>query len=145
MDIEYGIDPATQEVHVRKTFTSTGTEMDTGTLTAFTITGRVLVYDVTVFCTETFVGAATVDLGVVGDADIFTPGTLANATTFVANDWWNLADGATDPGGILQVDWKQRFPISANVILTVGSTNITDGTMIIDLWYKPITDGAGLA
>ena len=148
MDIEFNQDPAIQEVHVRKTFTSTGTEMDTGALTAFTITGRVLVKNVTVFCTETFVGAATLDLGVTAATDIFSSGsgTIADAgATFVANDWWNLTDGATVPGGVPGVDRGQGVSISANVLLTVGSANITDGTMIIDLWYTPITDGAGLA
>ena len=147
MKIEYGIDPSVQETHVRKIFTSTGTEMDQGALTAFTITGRVLVKNVTVFCTETFVGAATLDLGIVGVTDIFSPGTgdIDNATTFVANDWWNLANGETTPAGIRNIDWEQGVPIAANVILTVGAADITDGTMIIDLWYTPITDGAGLA
>ena len=133
-----------REVHVRKTFQSTGTEMDIGALVAFTITGRVLVKNVTVFCTETFVGAATVDLGVVGNTDILSPGTIANATTFVTNDWWVLSDGTTIPGGTPNVDWEQGVLISANVILSVGGANITDGTMIIDLWYTPITDNGRL-
>ena len=147
MKIEYGIDPSVQETHVRKTFTSTGTEMDQGALVAFTITGRVRVHDVTVFCTETFVGAATLDLGVVGVIDIFSAGAgdIDNATSFVTNDWWNLTDGLTVPGGTVTQDNLQGIAISANVILTVGAADITDGTMIIDLWYTPITDGAGLA
>ncbi|KKL64326.1 hypothetical protein LCGC14_2166200 [marine sediment metagenome] len=145
MDIEFGVDPMTEVHHVRKTFQSTGSEMDIGALTAFTITGRVLVKNVTVFCTETFVGAATVDLGVTGNTDIFSPGTIANATTFAANDWWVLSDGTTIPGGTPQVDWEQGVPISADVILSVGAANITDGTMIIDLWYSSITDNGSLA
>jgi len=35
--------------------------------------------------------------------------------------------------------------VSESVILTIGAADVTDGTLVIDMWYTPITDDGALA
>lgn len=111
---------------------------EVGTVTLFTITGRVIVKHLTAFCTETLVGAATLECGVASS----TPGLIAqvaDATTIAANDWWVDASVA-EVGLAAQVATQKDMNLSENVILTIDSANITDGTLIFDVWYMPVTD-----
>ena len=67
---------------------------------------------------------------------------IADATDLAAGDWW---DAANSPAGGAQVAASALdVTLSADVILTIGGTAITDGTLIFDVWYLPATDGATL-
>ena len=120
------------------------------TVLVFTITGRVLVHAVTAFCTEDLAGAtATLALGTTGDTDAFIASTTA--TDIDANDWWSaasppaassntLADSVT--GGITTS--QRAKTLSANMFITIATADITDGTIVFDVIYTPLTDGARL-
>jgi hypothetical protein len=88
--------------------------------------------------------------GVTGDTDAFIGTTTA--TDIDANDWWaaaappagngvTLADSVT--GGITT---SQRLKaVSGNLILTIGTADITGGVIVFDVIYTPLTDGARLS
>src|SRR3990167_9363100 len=109
-------------------------------------TGRVWVQAMTIFCTETLAGAtATVSLGTAsGVANLIGATT---ATTIAANDWW----GDTSPAeiGILSLEVTApvllNFVLSESPVIAVATQNVTDGTLVIDCWYEPITDNGFLA
>ena len=142
--------------HSTKLVTFTGAvgagESDSpSTVLVFTCTGRVLVHAVTQFCTVDLVsaGGGTLVYGTSGDTDAFIGTTTA--TDIDANDWWSaasppasqsntLADSVT--GGITT---SQRLKaVSGNMILTIGTADITAGAIVFDVIYTPLTDGARL-
>ena len=140
--------------HSTKTIAFDGTAglgLETSDVTVFTITGRVLVHAITAFCTEDLAGAtATLALGVTGDTDAFIASTTA--TDIDANDWWaaaappaangvTLADSVT--GGI--TTGQRLKAVSGNIFITISTADITDGTLVFDVIYTPLTDGARLS
>lgn len=111
-----------------------------GTVTVWTITGRVLAIYVTGFCTQTLVGAATLEFGT---ASVTTEliAQIAAATSLTTGDWWI---GTASPAGSSQVPASAlEATLATNAILTIGSANITAGTLVLDCYYLPLTaDGA---
>lgn len=138
--------------HVRKTVTFNGGAGSgaIGTVTVFTITGRVILERLTGFVTSDLVsgGAATVALGATGQ-----PGYIDGAGTysgFDTNDIW--APNTQQPGMARELsraaqDTTIGEPVilSADLIITVAGANITSGTIVMDCWYVPITDDGALA
>ena len=113
----------------------------TGTVVVWTITGRVWIERVSAFCTETLVGAATLEFGsTTTTTELIAQ--IANATSLATNDWWtgsgSPASSGQAPAGAIDVYF------SANPILTIAAANITDGTLVFDCWYSPLTAGASL-
>ena len=138
-----------QARRARKTVTFDGLTLNglvNENVTLFTLTGRVWVKAMTIFCTETLAGAtATVSLGTAsGVANLIGATT---ATTIAANDWW----GDTSPAeiGILSLEVTApvllNFVLSESPVIAVATQNVTDGTLVIDCWYEPITDNGFLA
>lgn len=139
--------------HSTKTIALDGTtgNGEAGTVIVFTITGRVLVHAITAFCTEDLVsaGGGTVELGVAADTDAFIAQTTATAVD--VNEWWQiatpsagantLADSVT--GGLTTS--QRAKTVSTNIIITVGTADVTDGTIVFDVIYTPLTDGGRLA
>ena len=143
--------------HSTKEITFTGAvgagESDSpSTVTVFTCTGRVLVHAITAFCTSDLVsaGGGTLVFGTSGDTDAFIASTTA--TTIDENDWWQaaappagesntLADSVT--GGITTS--QRAKAVSGDMILTVGTADITGGVIVFDVIYTPLTDGARLS
>lgn len=129
-------------IHVRQTLQATGAgELDVGTVIIFTLTGRVAIKDLSIFCTETLVGAATLDFGVVGDTNLLSV-QVANASTIGVNEWISVVSGTGILGGVANT--LSTFSISGNVVCTIGGANVTDGTIIIDVLHNPITDDGAL-
>lgn len=140
--------------HSSKTIAFDGTAglgLETSDVTVFTLTGRVLIHAITAFCSETLEGAtATIELGVTGDTDAFI--TQTTATSVAADEWWAVAAAATASGTTLAdsqtggATTSQRAKaISASIILTIGTADVTNGTLVFDVLYTPLTDGARLA
>lgn len=136
---------------IRKTITFDGSAENgaIGTVLVAAITGRVWIEKLTVFCTETLVGAtATIELGHAAFSGAICGSTTA--TAIAANDWWagtvqlpgsmNQAMSASN-NQIVSGLWKS---MSQDIILTIATANITDGTLVIDLWFEPITDDGNL-
>lgn len=111
-----------------------------GTVDLFTITGRVLVTWFSGFTTESLAGAnAELEAGSSGDVDTLIANTVG--TLIDVNEWWQatpVAGSADLPTGSVDVLF------SSDIILTIGVANVTNGTMVFDVWFTPITDDGNL-
>ncbi len=107
-----------------------------GTVALFTVTGAVAVC-VVARCTEDLVGAATLEVGIAGNTAALVA-QLADATTLDTGEVYVDGTPAT-------VEALPGFKVIGNgqdIILTVGSANVTDGTVEFDvLWKKLSSDG----
>jgi len=139
--------------HSTKTITFDGTSgngLVNVPVTIFTLVGRVRTKWITAFCTEDLASAdaATATLGTTGDVDGFIA--LTTATDIDANDWWTAAVpavGSKSPlevftGGLVTSQGAKL--LSENIILGILTGSITDGTIVFDVMYTPLTDGARL-
>lgn len=123
-----------------RTFTGASGLGAAGTTTLFTVTGAVAVRIIGL-CTEDLVGAATLEVGISGN----TAGLLAqiaDATTLDAGESYLDATPAT----LEAADLSSGFIISngQDIIETIGSTNITDGTLTYVAMWRPLSDDGNL-
>lgn len=122
--------------------------------TIWTITGRVLLIYGTTFCTETLVSTVNLGvlrLGVASSTNGFLTQTTIGAGTISVNAWWG--DQQVTPG--MSTDWVMNangggawggpIVISQNIILSADTQDITDGTLVFDCYYMPLTAGGSLA
>jgi len=119
--------------------------------TIFTVTGRVLVHWLTAYCTVLLAsaGGGTLALGGAGDTDGFIAATTA--TDIDADEWWTAAApavGMKSPlevftGGLVTGQGKKL--VNQDIILTIGTADVTAGVIIIDCEYTPITDNGRLS
>lgn len=114
----------------------------TGTVTVYTITGQVQVVTFVPFCTESLAEAAptaTIALGGTGSTSLFIAATTA--TDIDINEFW--VDATPDANGIAVPVEEKDIAITSNIIATVATQNITDGTLRFDIAYFPLSvDGA---
>lgn len=136
---------------VRKTIAFDGTAGNgaVGTVALFTTTGRVHVASWTAFATETVVDAgggtpATLVMGVDGDAAMFGGGALDPADALTANKWWGAGNAVASGGVNGASNYGNGWEVSVNIILSVWNEAISDGTIVFDFWYLPITDDGAL-
>lgn len=141
--------PRMREAHKTVAFSGAAGNGAIGTVALFTVTGRVWIDAIVPFCTEDLVGAtATLAVGTASQ----TAGILAalTATDLQANEFWlnstpaagaintsHSALGTTSTGLI----WKL---VSESIIATVATAAITDGTIIFDVIWRPLSSGATL-
>ncbi|HQF70483.1 MAG TPA: hypothetical protein PLH39_04295 [Promineifilum sp.] len=108
-----------------------------GTVALFTVTGAVAI-NITAICTETLVGAATLECGTPGaTAGIIAQ--IANATALATGEIWY--DGT--PTTVLDTLAASMLGFvigdGADIQLTVGAANITDGTIEFTVFWTPLT------
>lgn len=138
--------------HVRKTVAFDGGAGNgaVGTVAVFTTTGRVHVARASVFATEALVDAggataATLNIGVTGQVGLFTDDTPLNpADDFAINSWWRFDGIALAAGSFGNTATGRGYDIAADVILTIANEAINNGTLVIDMWYYPVTDDGTL-
>lgn len=133
--------PVKTEFHVRKTVAFDGAAGNgaIGQVAVFTVSGRVRIARFSVFCTEDLVGGATISFGSANRIAALLPATTA--TVIDLNEWWHVATPLTE---IMQSpDNINRF-VSADLTFDILTAAITDGTLVIDVWYEEVTDGATL-
>lgn len=124
----------------RKTITFTGAAGAgaVGTVAVATMTGTIFVSELAAHCTVDLAGAtATVELGVASDTAELIAQTIA--TTIDAGLNWT---GATPDEGVATVVDKT---VTGNLIITVGTANVTAGSIEICIYYKPMTVDGYLA
>jgi hypothetical protein len=132
--------------HVRKTIAFDGSAGNgaAGTVTVFTITGRVLAELLPpAFCSENLTesgATAVMSFGTASAPEGFFGDT--NAVDVDTGEWWS-GWGTSSLG--FESGTAPHVALSENLILTISGANITDGTLVIDLWYYPITDDGALA
>ena len=124
------------------TFDGTAGNGAVGTVTVWTITGRVLAIYISAFCTQTLTGAATLEFGTTTTTTDFIA-QIASATSLATNDWW-IGTASPASSGQMGAGALEAF-ISANPILTIGSTAITGGTLVFDCFYLPLTSNGALS
>lgn len=138
--------------HVRKTvaFSGAAGNGQVGTVDVFTVTGVVWANRLTAVCTENLVsaGGGTLVLGTAGDTDGFIAQTTA---TDIANaDIWTAASPAAGSKGPLKVETGGLITgqvdkvVNESIALTVGTGDVTDGTIVFDLWWHPVTDSGAV-
>lgn len=108
------------------------------TITLFTVTGEVLIAALTATCTETHVsaGAGTLVLGVTGNTTFFIAATTA--TDIAAGDYWIDATPTEVNALAVPAGFKDIW-LTDNIIATVGTANITDGTIRYDCYWLPLS------
>ena len=109
-----------------------------GTVDLFTVTGVVWIAAFMASCTENLAGAtATLAIGTVSVlTDLFMA--QITATNLTNTQLWT--DGLIS-GEALQIGSEDTDVMClANIRATVGTANITNGTIDFDLWYRPVTD-----
>lgn len=107
-------------------------------LTLFTVTGPVLI-EVTGFVDTTLVGAATIEVGITG-ATTALLAQVANATSLQIGEIWHDAtpDASVEDATVM----VQRIVNNKNIIMTVGTANITAGVItFVANWY-PLTENS---
>lgn len=136
-------------IHVRKsmTYSNAAGSGAIGTVTLFTTTGAIVIELMSARCTSdlTTSGAATIQLGVTGTANLIIDATTA--TSIDNGTIWNDTSPNTNAGE-LAVIGATIHPaiIRADIINTIGTANITGGTIVYDIWYRPVSaDGALVA
>lgn len=146
--------------HVRKTINFDGSANNGNfgdAVSVFTITGAVIPVLFSLHCTDDLVGANLAGtyaaLGTSNEEQSLTSqfvldGAVAGKFPNSAGDGWGEVQGlpfvfaAGDPG-------KASGAVASNIALMVGTIgggdDVTDGTLVIDFWYYPVTDGGALA
>ena len=135
--------PGSELRHVRKTITFTGGAGAgaVGTITVFTITGRVFIErhsEWSVTAPASAGGTAVVDYG------------FTSATQFWVAD---APESYTDsdsyfteaPDRVININNTNAPFTPDDIVLTVKNEALTSGQLIFDIWYRPITDDGALA
>ena len=131
-------------------FDATHGELDNSPYVIFDVTGRVLLHYMTCFCTEDLAGAtATIEVGVTGA----TPGLIAQeVATDIDNGMWyhsgtaRLGAGSIGYGTANGVATNLGLiALSTDILLTIGTADVTNGTLVFDAWYEPISDDGRLS
>lgn len=130
----------------RKTLALTGAnnlgELDEPTISLFTVTGRVLVVALAPFCTEDLAsaGGGTLALGVTGNTAAMIAATTA--TDIDSGKVW--VDATPAVGAEALPSALGPVLVNANIIATVATADITDGTIEFDCLWIPMSAGASL-
>ena len=113
----------------------------TGTpATLFTVTGTVYL-KIVATCSADLVGAtATVAVGTVGN----TGGLMAStvATTITTGEVWDGGTASTALAFNPSLASTTSKVMTMNIVQTVGTANITAGTLLYHVFWMPISDGA---
>ena len=126
----------------RKTITFTGAASAgaVGTVAVATTTGSVLITAGGVLCTTllTSAGGGTLTLGTASNADGLIG--LTTATAIDASEWWqdSTPEAQISPAIVNQL-------VTGNIILTVGTADITAGVLEFCFYYLPFSSTGNLA
>jgi hypothetical protein len=114
-----------------------------GAYPIFTVTGNVYLYGVFGVCNTLLDsgGAATVELGIVGN----TAGLIAQtlATDIDAGETWQDATPDANPAAVILLAHSFTVAAGADIILTVATANLTAGNLDLYCFWLPLSnDGA---
>lgn len=108
-----------------------------GSVSLFTVTGDVRIENIVAICKEDLAGAtATIAVGIAGN----TAGLIASTTATDIDNGENWVDSA--PATIEASIVGRVIPAGADIIATIATANITDGTIDFYIEFTPLsTDG----
>lgn len=122
-------------------FDAVGGPGPVGTVTLFTVTGAVRVRLVCI-CTESLVegvGGGTIEVGIAGATASFIA--QATSTDLDTGDVWHDAtpDAASELWSVTSVTAEKILGNGQDIIATIGTRNITDGTLVFSAFWTPLT------
>ena len=148
--------PGSELRHVRKTITFTGgagAGQLSSAITVFSITGRVLLDSLYAYVSTALVsaGAATTSLRFSSNTQDLTNSVPVD--TAAADRWMDdNAVAFTKAGEVLGFyssaqapRWGVSHDVQMDVVDGGGGADITAGVLVIDCWYRPMTDDGALA
>lgn len=103
--------------------------------TVFKVTGTVIAR-IWGICGDTLVGAATIELGISGAVAVLIA-QIADATDLIADEIWLDATPTTKVEAV-----PSQVILSADVILTLTTANITAGNITMYCMWEPVTQGS---
>ncbi len=107
-----------------------------GTVALFTVTGAVKI-SVIATCSETLVGAATLECGIAGTtAGIIAQ--IADATDLAAGEIWADATPTLALDTLANSELNFVMGNGQDIFLTVGAAAITDGTITFNIVWSPV-------
>lgn len=130
--------------HVRKTITfngGAGAGLAGSEILPFTLTGVVWIEKFVIRCTTNLgfsAGGCTLDVGVSGGTDWSLAGW--DVTTLTAGEFVGGSNGYNVGGGQLSNDVVAAAPAMKPAV-----ANITSGVVVVDCFYRPVTDDGALA
>ena len=133
--------PGPPPYYATKTVTLTGAdnlgELDAPTISVFTVTGEVLIERMVPTCIVDLVsaGGGTLIQGITGSTSLFLGATTATALD--AGELW-ITTTPTVAGLALPAAFKD-IVITADIIWTVATADITAGEVRCDLWWRPLS------
>ena len=124
----------------RKTaaFTAGAGTGNIGTFALFTVTGAVK-FNIIASCSETLVGAATLECGIAGDTAAIIA-QIADATDLAAGEFWYDATPTTSLDTVANIELSYGLGNGQDIFLTIGAANITDGTIDFNVIWWPLND-----
>lgn len=120
------------------TFDGTAGAGTVGTVAVGTVTGSILFTHLTARVKTSLVGAATIEMGVAGNTAALIA--QSTATDLDANEFWQ---DATPESGVSSAIVDKA--VKGNLILTVGSDDITAGVIEIVGYWLPLSDDGALS
>ena len=147
-------------IHVRKTVTfdgGAGKGQSGSPVPLFDLTGKVLIERGTAFLTSgVSAGGGTLAIGLTADttaimraipvdgASGFPYYVQASSGSGWRENWTDLIASLGGGSTFDNSNFTQTIVVSQSIVGTVGTADITGGTLVIDLWYRPITDDGQL-
>ena len=110
-----------------------------GNVPLFTVTGEVYIALLVPIVTETLVGAtATLALGVTNSTALFIAATTA--TNLATGEFWTESTGGgTANAGVDLPTALLDVAVTSNIVGTVATAAITDGTIRFDCYWLPLS------
>lgn len=160
MSVNLTLAPAQSPIRkLRKTIAFDGSAGNgaVGTVAVATVSGDVLIHRAICKCTEDLTEAAptaTIDVGTTTVPAALFANPTGGPTAIDSGEYWgNTATTATlsaraatgsynaNSGGTTS---NFNKALSESIIVTVGTQNVTNGTLEFTFWWEPISDGATL-
>ena len=116
---------------------------EVGTVDLFDVAGSVIVRLVCI-CTETLVetvGGGTVEVGITGSTAVIIAQTVSTAVE-IGEIWHDAAPDADYE--LLSVMAEFVLSDDLEIFLTVAGQDVTDGTLVFQAFWTPITAGASV-
>ncbi len=128
----------------RKTadFTAGAGTGNVGTFALFTVTGAVK-FSIIASCSDTIVGAGSLECGYATN----TNGIIAqivDATDLATGEFWFDATPTTVFNTVANIELSFGLGNGQDIFLTIGGTNITDGTITFNVIWFPLNDAGSI-